>query len=107
MVFFLDDAVVDGDAVITQVGLKATHKSTPVCFCFAHTVDDIVADLKEHDGRSTIKSAVKAAVANGHCACEHLNPSGLCCLPALHRSVASAANSVAVITPATSARRSL
>ena len=87
VVFFLDEAVVDQDVVATRVGLKAADKPIPVCFCFAHTIDDLAADLREHDGRSTIKSAVKAAVAAGHCACEHLNPTRTCCLADIHRAV--------------------
>ena len=91
--FFLDDSVVDQDVVVTRVGLKATDKPIPVCFCFAHTIGDLAADLREHDGRSTIKSAVKAAVAAGHCACEHLNPTGTCCLVDIHRAVNNSARS--------------
>ena len=93
VVFFLDDSVVDQDVVVTRVGLKATDKPIPVCFCFAHTIGDLAADLREHDGRSTIKSAVKAAVAAGHCACEHLNPTGTCCLVDIHRAVNNSARS--------------
>lgn len=87
VVFFLDEAVVDQDVVVTQVGLKAVDKPTPMCFCFAHTLDDIGADLLAHDGQSTIKAVVKAAVADGFCACEHLNPTGECCLADIHRAV--------------------
>ena len=89
-VFFLDDDVVDDDEVVCQVGAKARAKPTPVCFCFAHTVDEISADVAGRDGSSAIKEAVKAAVAAGLCACEHLNPSGDCCLPAVHRAVRDA-----------------
>ncbi len=87
IVFFLGDDVVDDREVICKVGAKALAKPTPVCFCFAHTADDIRIDVTTHDGSSIIKAAVKAAVADGLCACEHLNPSGVCCLPAIHRAV--------------------
>ena len=90
IVFFLGDDVVEDREVICQVGAKALTKPMPVCFCFAHTADDIRIDVATHDGSSIIKTAVKAAVANGLCACEHLNPSGVCCLPAVHRSVTDA-----------------
>lgn len=90
IVFFLGDDVVDDREVICQVGAKALAKPTPVCFCFAHTAEDIRIDVASHGGSSVIKAAVKAAVADGLCACEHLNPSGMCCLPAIHREVTEA-----------------
>jgi hypothetical protein len=87
VVFYLDTDTVDSDAVIAQVGHKATDQPTPVCFCFAHTADELVADAAAHAGTSTIKAAVKQAVADGDCACEHLNPSATCCLADIHRAL--------------------
>ncbi|MGE0307994.1 MAG: hypothetical protein AB7N61_18525 [Acidimicrobiia bacterium] len=87
MVFFLGTSFVDHDVVTAQVGSKAAGKPMPVCFCFAHTVEDLTADFWEHRGRSTIIAAVKAAVAGGQCACEYLNPTGRCCLVDVHRVV--------------------
>ncbi len=94
VVYYLDEATVDTDAVITQVAHKATDRPTPVCFCFAHTGDALVADAAEHDGTSTIDAAIKQAVANGHCACEYLNPSTKCCLADIHRALKAAAATV-------------
>ena len=87
VVFFLHRDVVEVHDVIAQVGDKAQAKPVPVCFCFAHTLADICSDVEAHAGTSAIKAAVKAAVANGLCSCEHLNASGECCLPAVHRAV--------------------
>ena len=87
VVFFLHSDVVNVHDVIAQVGEKAQDKPVPVCFCFAHTRSDISSDVEAHAGTSAIKASVKAAVADGLCACEHLNPSGECCLPAVHRAV--------------------
>lgn len=89
VVFFADEETITDNDVVTQVGLKATDKPTPVCFCFAHTAADIAADLAAH-GTSTISAEIRAAVAAGSCACEHLNPSGKCCLPEIHRVVVAA-----------------
>ena len=86
VVFFLDPETIDDDHVVTRVAAKARSKPEPVCFCFAHTAADIAADLAEH-GRSTINESVKTAVAAGLCACEYLNPTGKCCLPAIRRAV--------------------
>lgn len=94
VVFFIDHETIDDDHVITRVGSKARSKPEPVCFCFAHTAADIAADLAEH-GRSIINESVKTAVADGLCACEHLNPSGKCCLPSIRRALQAAAVRVA------------
>ena len=82
VVFFHHDVVDDHD-VIAQVCDKAHDKPVPVCFRFAHTLADVYSDVEAHAGTSTIKTAVKTAVADGLCACEHLNPCGECCLPAV------------------------
>lgn len=79
-------APVTVDELRTRVDHKAGDAPDPVCYCFSHTADDLAADLAEH-GTSTIKDAIKAAVAGGFCACEHLNPSGSCCLPDIHRTL--------------------
>ena len=92
-------ATIDADTVLTQVDSKAIDRPTPVCFCFAHTVDDIVADAVAHDGVSTIRADIKQAVADGHCACEHLNPSTKCCLADVHRILKAALAIEAARTP--------
>jgi hypothetical protein len=92
-VFFLDTDVadvVDESELITQVGGKALAQPIPICFCFADTKADIGLDVAANGGASTIKTAVMTAVAEGLCACEHLNPSGSCCLPDVHRAVKDA-----------------
>ena len=86
-VYYLNDDVVDGSEVITQVGHKAIAKPQPICFCFSHTTDAIAADVAANNGVSTIATAIKTAVANGFCACEHLNPSGNCCLVDIRRTL--------------------
>lgn len=89
VIYHLGADIVVADSVVTQVGLKATDQPTPVCFCFAHTAGALSEDLAAHDGVSEIKAEVKAAVADSQCACEHLNPSGKCCLADVHRTVKS------------------
>ncbi len=87
VVYYLGELVLSQDEARTQVGRKASNRPVPVCFCFSHTVDDLVADRDAHGGQSTIKAAIKKAVSEGFCACEHLNPSGQCCLPDIHRAL--------------------
>jgi hypothetical protein len=89
VVFHLDGATVTDDQVIARVGAKAPAAREPVCFCFAHTRDDLQADLSANGGTSAIKETITAAVANGLCACEHLKPVGSCCLPSVHRTIRS------------------
>ena len=87
VIFHLGSDTVETDSVSTQVGLKATDKVTPVCFCFAHTADDLAEDFVANDGVSQIKASIKVAVADSQCACEHLNPSGKCCLVDVRRTL--------------------
>jgi len=87
VVYYLRDEVVAASELITQVAHKGLDKPTPVCFCFSHTPDDLAANLADNDGTSTIKLAIKTAVADGFCACEHLNPSEKCCLADIHRAL--------------------
>lgn len=101
VVYYLDEDVVDVDAVVSQVGHKATERPTPVCFCFAHTADDLVADAAAHAGTSTINVAIKRAVAGGLCACEHLNPSTKCCLADIHRALKASATTAPSATEST------
>lgn len=85
--FHLDGATVAEAELVARVGAKAPTRPEPVCFCFAHTRDALAADLAAHGGTSTIKAAIKDAVAGGLCACQHLNPDGSCCLPAVQRAL--------------------
>lgn len=92
VVFFADRETVTVDEVVARVGFKASAKPVPVCYCFAHTEAAIAADL-DANGTSTISDDVRAAVAAGMCACEHLNPSRKCCLPDIRRTVTAARRS--------------
>lgn len=93
VVFHLDGQTIGDDEVATRVGNKALVAAEPVCFCFGHTRDDLASDLAAN-GTSTIKASIKAAVADGVCACEHLNPDGSCCLAAVHRALKNIASTV-------------
>ena len=88
VVFFHDDATtVEESVLVTQVGTKGRTKPVPVCFCFSQTEQDIHDDLDRHDGTSTINEYIKDAVSAGRCSCTALNPAGVCCLPAVRRSI--------------------
>jgi len=81
VVFYLGRDAIDEDEAATRVGHKASWKSEPVCYCFTHTAFSLALDLDTNGGQSTISRAIRRAGANGLTACEHLNPSGECCLP--------------------------
>lgn len=85
--FHLGGDTVHVDRLIARVGSKGADAPEPECFCFGHTREDLAADLAAHDDTSTIKTSIKAAVADGLCACQHLNPGGGCCLADIHRTI--------------------
>ena len=87
--FYLGSDVVDEDEVVARVGEKGRSKPEPVCFCFASTIFCLAIDLETNDGVSTIGRAIGRAAAKGLCACEHLNPAGVCCLPEIDRRIAT------------------
>ena len=89
VVYYLGPDIVAATELRTRVANKGLDKPTPVCFCFSHTTDDLAEDLEANDGTSSIKAAIKEAVAEGFCACEHLNPSQQCCLADVHRTLKS------------------
>jgi len=97
VVYYLEADTVTAANVRTQVGHKALDKPVPVCFCFSHTRDDLATDLASNDGVSSIKLGIKAAVAEGFCACEHLNPSQECCLADVHRTLKSISSAEAAV----------
>ncbi len=70
-----------------------------MCFCFAHSADDVIADAASHDGASTIKAEIRQAVADGNCACEHLNPSTHCCLADIYRTLKTAVATMTAAAP--------
>ena len=97
VVYYLGADIVTAAELRTQVAHKALDKPTPVCFCFSHTPDDLAADLAANDGTSTIKASIKTAVADGFCACEHLNPSEKCCLADVHRALKTITTATATV----------
>jgi len=89
VIFYLGHEAIDEDEVTARVGAKALSKPEPVCYCFAHTVFSLAIDLEINDGASTITRSIRRAVADGLCACEHLNPCRECCLPSVVRTIAT------------------
>ncbi len=47
-----------------------------ICYCWNYTDEDIIKDVLEHNGKSTILERIKAEKKAGRCQCEVKNPSG-------------------------------
>lgn len=45
-----------------------------VCYCFHHTEDDIIKDLREHGGKSVILEKIARSKSRGECRCEENHP---------------------------------
>lgn len=87
VVYFSDDGrLIDKASLKTRVGVKENEAPRPVCYCFGHTVESIREEI-ERTGRSSVVAEVAAKVKAGDCACETLNPEGICCLADLGRAV--------------------
>jgi len=50
-----------------------------VCYCFRHTVGDIIADVAATGGERIVPE-IDQGIKNGQCACDIRNPQGSCCL---------------------------
>ena len=62
-----------------RVGIKETEAPRPLCYCFGHSLESLQAEW-ETTGRLDSVDAIRAAVKEGRCQCDRLNPSGACCL---------------------------
>ena len=47
-----------------------------ICYCYGYTDEDIIKDLVDHDGKSTILERIKAEKKAGNCQCDVKNPKG-------------------------------
>jgi hypothetical protein len=45
-----------------------------ICHCFSYSDEDIIEDVRAHEGRSTIEERITAEKHRGACDCEHKNP---------------------------------
>jgi hypothetical protein len=55
------------------------EKDVFVCYCFQHTVGEIVADVDVASG-GRVQAEINRGIKNGQCACDIRNPQGSCCL---------------------------
>jgi hypothetical protein len=50
--------------------------SEMICYCFQYTREDIIEDVRAHNGRSMIMERIVSEKKAGHCRCLVTNPSG-------------------------------
>ena len=68
---------------------KSDDPSRPVCYCFDHTVADVVSELRRM-GRNTVLDEVVAKCREGLDRCELENPQGTCCIGNIRKVEAAA-----------------
>lgn len=59
---------------MTQGKVKLVARK--ICYCFNHTEEDIIEDVRRH-GTSRILAEIKAAKALGRCECGEKHPRGV------------------------------
>ncbi len=47
-----------------------------ICYCFDYTEGDIIKDVRENNGRSTILEKIMAEKKKGGCRCNYNHPEG-------------------------------
>lgn len=66
-----------------QLSVKVWQKEEPgeipVCYCFDHSVQDILEDARRNSP-PTIPLIIRDKIRAGLCACDTKNPKGSCCL---------------------------
>ena len=76
------------DQLSVRIGIKETEGPRPICYCYDHSVESLVAEWEEKGSVSAVIE-VMAKARSGECRCGELNPQGVCCLPDLRRTVLS------------------
>jgi hypothetical protein len=74
------------DDLRAPVGIKATEDPIPLCYCFGFDERHIRAEISR-TGKTTIPQRISKLIREGLCACETRNPSGVCCLGEVNRTV--------------------
>ncbi len=74
------------DDLRVSVGVKTRVDPIPLCYCFgfdeSHVRDEII-----QTGNTAIPERIARLIREGFCACESLNPAGVCCLGEVRKAV--------------------
>jgi hypothetical protein len=80
VVYFVPDGLVVPKAAVTvRVFQKEANEDRPVCYCFEHSVADVIAAIRP-DGSNSIVDEITEACRHHLDRCEETNPQGRCCL---------------------------
>jgi len=74
------------DDLRIRVGLKVKGDPIPVCYCFGFD-EKHIRDEIEQTGNTSVPERVSRLIREGLCACDDSNPSGMCCLGELNKTV--------------------
>lgn len=77
--FRADGDHLDRPDLVVPVFQKETDGRRPVCYCFGHSVADIL-DAQRDDGSNRLVEEITSACRRGLDRCEETNPQGRCCL---------------------------
>jgi len=79
VVYYRDGRTIDLGDVRSTPYQKSSDPERFVCFCFAHSVAELLADVGV-DGESAIRDEIKRRCKAGEDECRTRNPQGRCCL---------------------------
>jgi Zinc binding domain len=74
------------DDLRVLVGLKAKTDPIPLCYCFGFDEKHVREEISL-TGATTVPQTISGLIREGLCACESRNPSGVCCLGEVNRTV--------------------
>lgn len=74
------------DDLRIPVGLKAKEDPVPICYCFGFDESHIREEIAR-TGDTTIPAKISRLIREGLCACDSRNPSGMCCLAEVNKTV--------------------
>jgi hypothetical protein len=69
-----------------RVGIKERDDPIPVCYCFGFNESDLRESIAQ-GGKPGIPEQISALIGEGLCACDSLNPAGICCLGEVNRTI--------------------
>lgn len=81
VVYFAEDGthVFTKDELTVRVGVKETQAPRPICYCFDHTFEEILDQIRR-TGTTTVPDDIASRLNATGCDCVHTNPQGSCCL---------------------------
>ena len=74
------------DDLRVLIGVKAKTDPIPLCYCFGFDQKHIREEISL-TGATTVPETISRLIREGLCACESRNPSGVCCLGEVNRTV--------------------